>query len=114
MREGMQVARNCAGAHPESGFALALAPDLVLKECPISALDPRALYLFSLFGGCHLAVPTQAGVVWVQHAWPSPGGLNDQLAIVAEAFQVMRAEHAAIQHEAARGQAKRDFLEGGS
>lgn len=110
----MQVARNCAGAHPDSGFALALAPDLVLKECPIFALDPRALYLCSLFGGCHLAVPMPAGVAWVQHAWPSHGGLNDQLALVVEAFRVMRAEYAAIQQEAARGQAKRHFLEGGS
>ena len=110
----MQVARNCAGAHPETGFALALAPDLVLEECPISALDPRALYLYRLFGGCHLALPTQARVVWVQHTWPSPGGLNDQLAIVAEAFQVMRAEHAAMGQEAIHRQAKRHFLEGGS
>ena len=108
----MQVARNCEGRHPESGFVLALAGDLVVEECPISALDPRALYLYKLFHGCHYATATREGVARAQHTWPHPGGLNEQLAIVVDAFQVIRSEYARIAQEALDEHARTRFLQG--
>ena len=106
----MQIARNCGGKHPESDFLLALAGDLVIEECPSSCLDRRSVYLYRLFHGCHFAAPTLGGNVMVQHAWPSAGGFLGQLAIVVEAFQLMRNEYAQIAAEAALEKGREAFL----
>lgn len=110
MGEKMQVARNCGGKHPGSGFLLALAEDLVIEECPNSSLDRRSVYLYRLFHGCHFAAPALGGNVMVQHAWPRLGGLMEQLSIVVEAFQFMRNEYAQIAEEAVLEKAREAFL----
>jgi hypothetical protein len=35
----------------------------------------------------------------VQHSWPDPGGVNDQVAIIVIAFDIIREEYSKIEKE---------------
>ena len=94
MRKGLQEARNCGGKY-NSDFVLALSKDLVVKECPVGLITPLSWYLLRMFHLCH----SSSWGGWVQHSWPDEGGVNDQLALIVNAFEVIREEYAKIEKE---------------
>jgi hypothetical protein len=94
----MQAARNCGGEYRTDGPPVAALGDIVLKECPESAISGFSRGMIELFWMCEV----------LPGSLPASGGVLDQDNAVMEAMRVIRTECLTQRREGAKKRPPRE------